>query len=157
MRNDVTIRTMQPGDVAAVYALEQDLFAYPWPKCFFDNDLASAATIALVAEKDGAIIGYGMGSVADVELHVTNVGVAAEHQRRGLGVMIMERLEATAIDRGCREAYLEVRVTNTPAIDLYRKLGYTLMYERPAYYLDGGNAYVMGKSLLSKEEPCTPY
>ena len=49
--------------------------------------------------------------------------------------------------RGCEEAFLEVRVSNHPAISLYRKLGFKEVKRIPFYYRDGEEALVMAKPL----------
>ena len=50
--------------------------------------------------------------------------------------------------RGCKEAYLEVRVSNIPAISLYEKLGFRKESVINGYYRDGEAAYLMVKDLL---------
>ncbi len=62
--------------------------------------------------------------------------------------MMMQKTEETEKTKGCLYVYLEVRVNNTPAINLYKNLGYKILYTRKNYYLDGTDAYVMGKELI---------
>jgi len=45
------------------------------------------------------------------------------------------------------ECYLEVRVSNTPAINLYSKLGFMIVKIMKGYYADGEDAYVMARKL----------
>lgn len=144
------LRTMRINDVDSIYEIECKLFPNPWPRSFFENDLHRHNTIALVLEDGGRIIGYALATCAAVELHVTNVAVRIEHQRRGLASMMMHEMEDIAAKRGCAYAYLEVRETNEQALRLYEKLGYRVLYERKKYYIDGTDAFVMGKQ-LSKE------
>ena len=44
---------------------------------------------------------------------------------------------------GVQEYYLEVRVSNSPAISLYRRLGYFIAQIIKGYYHDGEDAYLM--------------
>ncbi|MDR0797125.1 MAG: ribosomal-protein-alanine acetyltransferase, partial [Nitrososphaerota archaeon] len=44
-------------------------------------------------------------------------------------------------------AFLEVRVTNEPAISLYKKLDFEISRTINGYYSDGEDAYVMTKKL----------
>jgi ribosomal-protein-alanine N-acetyltransferase len=46
-----------------------------------------------------------------------------------------------------KEVYLEVRVSNTPAIRLYEKLGFKIVKVLEGYYSDGENAYLMAREL----------
>jgi len=46
-----------------------------------------------------------------------------------------------------KECYLEVRVSNTPGVGLYSKLGFKITRTIRGYYADGEDAYVMNKKL----------
>jgi len=46
-----------------------------------------------------------------------------------------------------KQAFLEVRVSNKPAISLYEKLGFKVLRVIRGYYSDGEDAYVMGRQL----------
>jgi ribosomal-protein-alanine N-acetyltransferase len=49
------------------------------------------------------------------------------------------------------ECFLEVRVGNDPAINLYERLGFTKVKRNFSYYLDGEDAWVMAISLEEKQ------
>jgi ribosomal-protein-alanine N-acetyltransferase len=49
--------------------------------------------------------------------------------------------------RKLEECILEVRVSNTAAINLYRKLGFEIVSQIPFYYMDGEHAYLMKAKL----------
>ena len=50
-----------------------------------------------------------------------------------------------------KECYLEVRESNTPAVELYTKLGFEIARTARNYYADGEDAYVMAKQLQINE------
>ncbi len=52
---------------------------------------------------------------------------------------------------GAEEVYLEVRVSNTPAINLYKKLDYRVVDLIKGYYHDGEDAYIMARPLNNFE------
>jgi ribosomal-protein-alanine N-acetyltransferase len=147
MPNDYTIRKMSIRDLDAVYALELELFPNPWPKAFFAADLRVRDTIAYVVENNDGVLAYSMATCMDGRFHVTNIAVDMRYQRHGIASRLMSLLERTAVENGCQYAYLEVRTTNTPAIGLYKRLGYVIAYRRSHYYIDGDDAYVMEKEL----------
>ena len=51
------------------------------------------------------------------------------------------------VEYGAKEAFLEVRVSNTPAIELYKKMGFEIKRVERRYYVDGEDAYVMARKL----------
>ena len=60
---------------------------------------------------------------------------------------MLSRLEKRAALLGVKRVFLEVRVSNAPAMSLYLKAGYAGRYVRPKYYGDGEDALVMLKNL----------
>lgn len=144
----MVLKKMTVDDLTRVHELEIRLFPNPWPRSFFESDLGRPDCVALIAEENGSLIAYGLATCCDVEMHVTNIAVDQRCQRRGIATQLMNELEKLAREKGCAGAYLEVRTGNAPAIELYRKLGYTVAYRRRQYYIDGDDAYVMEKKPL---------
>lgn len=113
----------------------------------------------LVAEMNNSIVGYIMTRVdrgfdyysshkAFVEKgHVISLAVLPHARRRGIGEALLSRAVEAIRKRGVGEVYLEVRVSNTPAINLYHKLGFRIVRRVPRYYADGEDAYVMSLQL----------
>ncbi len=145
------IRPMKFSDIDQVYQIECEVFPNPWPKSFFEHDLQNPSIIALVAEKNNQVIGYAIANCASVELHITNIAVDRMNQHHGIGKRLLSDIEKIGIERDCLYAYLEVRVTNSNAIEFYRKFNYRIMQVRKGYYLDGTDAFVMEKELKEVE------
>lgn len=138
---------MRFDDLDRVYNLEMELFPNPWPRSFFENDLRLEGSIALVVENQSTIIGFTLSSCENDKIHVTNIAVSKEYQRKGIASWLMRQVEKIALQRHCSYAYLEVRTNNVAAINLYLNLGYDISYTRKHYYIDGDDAYVMTKEL----------
>ena len=151
-------------DLDIIYKLERKLFPNPWPKCFFERDLLSENTIALVAvrlpssraqaegsspkaEGNDTVVGYAIATYIDTTFHITNIGIDENYHRQGIATRFMVVLEQKANEIGCTFAYLEVRTNNSAAINFYKKLGYTIHHVHQLYYIDGDDAYVMQKEL----------
>jgi len=64
------------------------------------------------------------------------IAVTAEHQRRGLGRKLLEQIFEGVRKRGVSEIWLEVRVSNEPAIRIYRRAGMREVGLRKGYYAD---------------------
>jgi len=70
------------------------------------------------------------------EAHITILAVHPEYQGQGLGQALLYSLIKDAVDMGLERATLEVRVSNAPAISLYKKFGWKTAGIRPRYYQD---------------------
>ena len=79
--------------------------------------------------------------------HITTIGVAPEHRRRGLAQKLLDKAEYAFRQRGVGLMRLEVRTVNTGAQMLYQHHGYTIMQRLTQYYANGGDGLLMVKSL----------
>lgn len=114
--------------------------------------------IFLVALAEGKIVGYnmcrmeyGIGHIKRgivKQGHVVSVAVLPEFRRRGIGTALMVKAMNYMREKyGAGEVYLEVRVSNEPAVRLYEKLGFKKVKILRRYYMDGEDAYLMAREL----------
>ena len=87
-------------------------------------------------------------TAADGTGHITTVGVAPEHRRRGLAQQLLTHAEAALRRRRISLVRLEVRVSNVAAQSLYRQLGYAVVQRLDGYYNNGEDGFLMVKSLV---------
>lgn len=80
--------------------------------------------------------------------HITTIGVAPEHRRRGLAESLLAHAEEALRNREINTVMLEVRVSNIAAQSLYRGFGYTVVQRIGKYYNNGEDCFLMIKSLL---------
>lgn len=80
--------------------------------------------------------------------HLTTIGIAPEHRRRGLAKRLLAHTEQAIRHRGLSTVMLEVRVSNTEAQNLYREHGYSIAQRIGSYYNNGEDGYLMIKPLL---------
>jgi ribosomal-protein-alanine N-acetyltransferase len=152
-REAAALRPMREGDVEAVHDVERRAYEFPWTAGIF-RDCLRADYIAWVLERDGAILGYFLMSLAAGEAHVLNIAVAPEQQGRGHGRRMLRSLVHLARARGAQRIFLEVRPSNGGAIALYHREGFNEIGRRPRYYpaRDGReDAIVMAMELLPED------
>jgi ribosomal-protein-alanine N-acetyltransferase len=77
--------------------------------------------------------------------HITTVGIAPEHRRRGLAEKLLRHAEQALQKRGVNTLMLEVRASNFVAQNLYRKFGYSIVQRLPKYYNNGEDGFLMVK------------
>ncbi len=143
----VTLRGMTRADIDAVLRLEHEVFGEEaWTRAMLEGEIAQqpASRHYLVAEEDGAVIGYAGLLAAGVQADVLTIGVALDRWGQGTGAALLDGLLAEAVRRGCAEVFLEVRTDNARAQRLYRKYGFTEIGVRKGYYQPSGtDALVM--------------
>ena len=112
----------------------------------------------LVAEEDGEVVGYimcrietGLPNLGFFGLikkgHVVSIAVMPEHRGKGIGYTLMKEAMKNMEKYDAKECFLEVRITNQPAINLYKKLGFQVVKTIRHYYMDGEDAYLMARKL----------
>lgn len=128
-----SLRPMCADDLDAVFAVEQAAYEYPWTLAIF-HDCLRVGYVCYICEDSQGIVGHGVMSVAVGECHLLNVCVHPDHQRRGLGRMMVEFLLDLARHRGAHVALLEVRPSNVAGYRLYTGLGFDEIGLRKNYY-----------------------
>ena len=140
----VDIRPMHWSDIAAVHAIESEVFTVdPWTVEQFWGELAQSTRQYVVAESEGELVGYAGVYVLPPDADVQTVAVSSRGQGRGVGRRLLEDLITRAKDAGCTHLILEVRSDNAAAIGLYRRFGFEQISTRPDYYAPGIDALIM--------------
>lgn len=75
--------------------------------------------------------------------HLYSLSVHPDSRRRGIGKALLLWAPQKAKSRGCQWISLEVKVTNQPALALYKKFGFQPVARLPRYYRDGTDAIRM--------------
>lgn len=150
----VSLRPMRDSDLDAVMRIETRAYPFPWTLGIF-RDCLRAGYPMWVQERDGAIVGYGVLSIAAGEAHVLNLCTAPDCEGQGLGRRMLQALLRIARSGGAQRVFLEVRPSNPRAIALYDRSGFHEIGRRPRYYPAPGNgredAIVMAMELLGDD------
>jgi ribosomal-protein-alanine N-acetyltransferase len=132
---EIRIRPLQMIDLGAVEEIERRSYPTPWSRSMFAGELAKPGSLCLGAFDGDELIGYMIISRYVDAWHVMNVAVDPRYRRRGIATRLLDRLfEVT--DHTERGYTLEVRVSNTAAIDLYERAGFKRRGVRRGYYTD---------------------
>lgn len=143
-------RKMTVVDVPAVHQIELVSFPTPWTLDSFYHEMTENqfAYYVIAIDDNEQIIGFcGMWMVIDAA-QITNVAVLEVARGFGIGEGLMREAMRIAKENGMETMSLEVRVTNSVAQNLYRKLGFQDGGIRKGYYVDNGeDALVMWVNL----------
>ena len=109
----------------------------------FKKELSNPLAKYLVAKENNKVIGFaGVWTIVD-EGHITNIAVHPNFREKGIGSILLSSLIEHCKNWGCNSLTLEVRASNTPAQNLYKK--YTFKEEgiRKKYYKDNNEEMLL--------------
>lgn len=145
---------MTTADLDTVAAAEQRTHPFPWSRGNFADSLA-AGHAAWLAREDGRMVGYAVTMRVLDEIHLLNISVLPELQRRGLGSALLLHLFDLARRQGAARMLLEVRSGNVSALALYRRHGFVEIGCRRDYYRaqqGRADAIVMARDLSPERD-----
>lgn len=118
-----------------ILRIEKQCFSMPWTREQLAAQMTDDMHIFLAAEdENGKAVGYvGLMYVLD-EGYISNVAVSPDRRREGIADMLLDKLRSEAEARKLGFLTLEVRLSNAPAQNLYRKHGYVEVGRRRNYY-----------------------
>ena len=107
-----------------------------WSAQSYRDEIAKENGVSLVAMEGPRVIGYASMYTCADEGHITKVAVVSDMRGQGIASRLMEELLSRGAAMGLTFYELEVRRSNTAAISLYEKYGFTLAGIRKKYYTD---------------------
>ncbi len=145
---EMTIRRMTARDIETVTELELLCFEDAWTEKHFRHEVEnSRVSVPMVAEIRGEIVGYIVPWFIEDEIHIANIAVSPLYRRRRIAEYLLNTILKEGEKQGSVFVYLEVRVSNAPAIRLYKKFGFVTAGIRSKYYQNGEDALLMEKYL----------
>ncbi|WP_251422947.1 ribosomal protein S18-alanine N-acetyltransferase [Veillonella agrestimuris] len=148
----MNIRLATVEDSEAIYQIEEASFSVPWSLESITSELEDRERkLYVVVETEEGVEAYAGAWLVYDEGQITNIAVHPLYRRKGYGKLLTQYLMELCFQRGMNEIFLEVRVSNYPALALYRQLGFTVKGIRKDYYSEPKeDAYIM--SLIKEEE-----
>jgi len=144
---EILIDLMDIDDIEEVMIIEKEVFSDPWSENAFINELEkNPHAIYFVARKGLKIIGYVGFWILKEYIHITNLAVTKQYQKKGVASLLLESVENTAGMSRKYNLYLEVRESNKNAINFYKKRNFEIIDHKKNYYEnDGEDALIMWK------------
>ncbi len=148
------LRRMRKEDIPMVIEIEKMSFTSPWPEFHFYDELQNPHSFPYVVEgrfMDGRtkIVGYIFLWVFGEEIEIANIAVHPDFRRMKIATSMLMTVENIYREKAKR-IFLEVRVSNKPARNLYKKMGFQEAGVRKGYYTDNfEDAIIMMKEIES--------
>ena len=141
----IEFEVLSKDNIDEVWRLEQECFDDPWTKKMFESEIDNRVSVYIVArdKENERVVGFGgVWTVLDCA-DITDIAVAADYRRCGLGCEIMRLLIQICTERGVETMNLEVKTTIAAAISLYKKMGFEQCGIRKKYYHNRFDAMLM--------------
>jgi ribosomal-protein-alanine N-acetyltransferase len=133
LANPVEMLPMNVRDLDEIVAIENTVYPYPWSRGNFSDSLAAGYS-SWVCRVSGELVGYMVVMMAVDEAHLLNISVDKRRQGLGFGARLLRHAMRVAKTLGARTLLLEVRPSNTRALELYRHFGFVRIGVRKGYY-----------------------
>jgi len=140
------------NDLEKLYEIERECFtAEAFTKELLTILLQDSSSVSLIAQINGEIAGFIIGLIQHIRGmktgHIHTIDVAIKHRRKGVGIKLLKELEQIFVKEGVRVCYLEARLNNVAALELYKKQGYTEVERLKNYYNEGAHGVCLQKWL----------
>ncbi len=127
------IRRATFEDLPQLAEIEEAVQIAPWSQSLLATCLESPTSM-FVAQSAEGLCGWGAVRVVSGEAEILNLAVASHVRRKGWAQALMQALMAEAKSGNAESMFLEVRVGNEAAQNLYAQLGFNVCGLRPGYY-----------------------
>ena len=130
---EARLEPMTAARLDAVMAIEQRAYSHPWSRGNF-LDTLSAGHLAQCLMADDTLIGYFVAMPGYQEVHLLNITVAPDYQRQGWALLMLDALALWARGHQAEWVWLEVRLSNARAQQVYLRRGFARVGLRKRYY-----------------------
>ena len=130
---EARFETLTLAHLEAVLCVEQQAYAHPWLRANFIDSLESGYQAQLLLAGD-ILLGYFVAMKGVDEVHLLNLTMAPAYQRQGWAHVMLDALAIWARGQGAQWLWLEVRLGNLRALQVYEAHGYRRVGLRKSYY-----------------------
>jgi [ribosomal protein S18]-alanine N-acetyltransferase len=131
----VSIATLTIDHLDEMVAIDRICFGQHWTIDAYRRELNSSNSHFIGwFNSEGLLVGMGCFWAIVDEAHITLLAVHPDYRRQGGGQKILLGLLQQAVKIEMRHSTLEVRGSNTMAIQLYEKMGFENLGWRTKYY-----------------------
>lgn len=157
--SSLRIKPISTRKIAELIALGEAAGLSPWTAQNYVDELKNPNSILLRLESENnSSIGFIVGRLVpavdndtDIDAEIYNIAVDPSARKRGFGDRLLVEFVSKCLQSKVRHIWLEVRESNTSAIDFYRNRGFSSISKRRSFYRDPvEDAILMRKTLMAK-------
>ncbi len=136
-----------------ILIIERDSFTNPWNRKNFEDELSVDNSFLFGVERktesrdfDKKLISYINYRLILDEMHIMKIGVIKDMKCQGVATWLLDKIFNLVKKNSIKTSFLETRISNSPAIFFYKKMGYRVIGKRLNYYSDNNeDALIMKK------------
>ena len=108
----------------------------------------SPVSKCFIYEENDEIVGFIIADIFEDRAEIIDVAVDVMYRNKKIGDKLVKYVVDLSKENGCESITLEVKVTNKPALKLYKNNGFEIVSIRKKYYSNGTiDAYLMSRKL----------
>lgn len=140
----VRIKQISTREIADLIALGELVGLSPWTAQNYLDELKNPHSILLRLESDNnSSIGFIVGRLVpavdsdiNIDAEIYNIAIDPAERRRGYGDALLAEFISRCSQQGVRYIWLEVRESNSNAINFYQKREFSMISKRRSFYRD---------------------
>lgn len=136
-------------DLDEVVCLDHRAFEFPWSREDFEGSLKFGHQFLLLRDGETLLAAAVYMQIFE-QSELLTIAVDPQYQGQGYGKLLLTELISRLTANRAESLFLEVRVSNTRAIALYRSAGFQEISRRKGYYptRDGREDAIVMQKLL---------
>lgn len=128
----ISSRAMSGRDIDVVCAIEALAHSHPWKRSSFETRVAGKDFCRVILKK-AQVVGYAIATYGGGDAELLNIAIHPKHQGGGLASLLLVHI-VELVSAHADMMFLEVRVSNQKAIELYQREGFFETGNRRNYY-----------------------
>lgn len=136
---------MCKDDVEGIFNVSNLSFNTPWSKDSISNEVNNpfAKYIVAIDNSNNELVGFIGAWIIAGEADIMNIAVHPSYRKVGIASKLLSSLIDLCNNLNCSNINLEVRASNLPAQNLYKKFSFIENGLRKGYYEDTGEDAIL--------------
>lgn len=149
----IKIERASEADFGDILKTEKEYFSQPLTAKTLEETAKNPDYTVLAAKADGIYAGHAVFYIADSRAEIISVAIKKSEQKKGYGKALLSEIKKECRKSGIEEILLDVRISNSAAVALYKIAGFEIIAERKNFYeYPQENAYTMKFDLKKDTE-----
>lgn len=133
-----------------ILEIERNSFPSPWSRQAFLQEIENPVSHLWTLNEEGAVVGYICFWLFDNIIQILDIAVHPTKRRQGNACHLLREVIKKGISHGAEQIWLEARVSNLAARELYEKYGFKEVGLRSRYYRDTNEDAVTMSLVLTR-------